>query len=270
VSAVVVTDRECQWTVATDVSWLQASPTSGQGESPLTITVAPNSQPAARSSSIVINNQRLTVVQEPAPCVYTLSTSAVEMPSRGGQTSIRLTTLDGCRWTAASDAAWLRVLTASGNESAEIAFEAQANAGVRRTARVTAGGSVVDVVQQPSSAAPPAFPPPTSPVPPAKPAPSPPPAEPTPPPRPTPTPAPRPDPRPPAQPNPPPDDDRGKGGGRDEDRNDNDGEKDRDKDKGKDEDKGKDKDDDRERTGRDRNDQDEKDKRGKDGRGDGD
>ena len=203
----IVTERECSWTVVSDTPWVVISPTAGQGESTITISIAANPQGTPRTWGLSANGYRLSAVQDPAPCTYAVGTSAVEVAAAGGHFSVRLTTPSGCNWTASSDASWIRVLAASGNSSAEVGFDAESNSGPRRTGRVTVGDATVTVVQQAHSA--PGRPTPPAPAPPAptpapKPTPTPPPSDPRPAPTPTPQP-PAPQPPPPSRPTPPTD-----------------------------------------------------------------
>ena len=63
--ATVSAARECSWSATTDASWVALSPDAGQGEGPVTVAVAANDAPVARSGAIVINGARVTVSQEP-------------------------------------------------------------------------------------------------------------------------------------------------------------------------------------------------------------
>src|SRR5687767_4909334 len=42
VTATVATNRECQWTIESEASWIQVTPTSGQGETSLSVVLAEN------------------------------------------------------------------------------------------------------------------------------------------------------------------------------------------------------------------------------------
>lgn len=132
---------------------MQLSSTSGQGTATLAVTVARNDLPAARSGAVAVNDQRFTISQEPRPCTYELRASTSSLSSEGGRGSITVETLSGCPWTAASSAAWLRVLTPSGNGAGSLAFEAAVNSGQAREASIAVAGQSVTISQ--SGAAPP-------------------------------------------------------------------------------------------------------------------
>ena len=197
VRVTVSAERECTWSARGDGSWLQVSPTSGQGEAPITITVSENPEGRPRSAAVVVNDQRLSVRQEPAPCVFTLSARAQAVAAGGGRVAVGVTTPAGCDWVASSPVPWARVLTsgASGAGTAEVAVDA--NSGASRSAELSVAGQAFTITQAAFTPAP--APPSPSPTPPA---PSPTPPSPTPP-SPTP-PAPPPAPTPPAPQPPPP------------------------------------------------------------------
>ena len=139
--------RDCTWDASTDASWMQLSSTSGQGDATFTATVSANDRGTSRSGAVVVNDQRLTVSQEPRPCPWDLRPSPERISSAGGRGNIRVETSTGCAWTASSSAAWLRVLTPSGEGPGDVAIEAEANSGPPRDASVTIGGRPVAILQ---------------------------------------------------------------------------------------------------------------------------
>ena len=176
-------ERECTWSARGDSGWLQVSPTSGQGESAVTVTVAANPQPSPRSTDLIVNDTRLSVRQEPAPCVYELSSRAATVPAAGGRVAVGVSALSGCGWTASSPQPWVRFLAANGSGSAEITLTVDANPGGARSAQLTIAGESFTLTQSAFSApapapgpapTPPAPGPDPSPAPPAPPAPAPP------------------------------------------------------------------------------------------------
>src|SRR5688572_12722485 len=114
VDVAIVTARECAWTASSNSSWIQISPTSGQGEASITLTGAANPQGVARNGNISINGSQIAVTQAPAPCTFSLSQTSASLPSSGGTTSTRVLTLTGCTWTAASPQPWAEIQTRAG------------------------------------------------------------------------------------------------------------------------------------------------------------
>src|SRR5687767_13654694 len=54
-TATVSTNRECQWTIESEASWVQVSPNSGQGEASVSVVVAENPAAINRSAALVVN-----------------------------------------------------------------------------------------------------------------------------------------------------------------------------------------------------------------------
>jgi hypothetical protein len=226
VKVMVSAARECSWSLASEASWIQVAPSSGQGESEATVTAAANEQARSRTGIVIVNDQRVTVAQEAAPCRFNLDRSQTQIGANGGRVTISVSAQSDCSWTAASSDAWIRVVTPSRSGSASVEIEVQGHSGDQRTGRVTIAGQTFTVIQERYTAPSPApAPRPPSPAPaptpspiPGPPAPGPAPQPPTPVP---PAPTPAPDPKGPATPPKPP-------GDRDNDDDDDDDDDDRD------------------------------------------
>jgi Viral BACON domain/Putative binding domain, N-terminal len=171
----VTTERDCSWSAASDASWISLAAPNGQGQASIPYSVAANPAPAARSASISVGSETVQLSQAAAPCTFRLSRTADPIGAAGGQLSVELATLNGCGWSAVSDAAWLRITAgASGKSSATITVTAAANDGAARVAHVNAGGQIYTVQQAATTVAAPTpspspAPPPPSPPPPAPP-----------------------------------------------------------------------------------------------------
>jgi hypothetical protein len=194
VSVGVGAARECSWSAASNVSWMQVSPSSGQGEASVTLTLAANPAANARTATLTVNDQDVSVSQEGAPCEYALHEPGAHVGATGGDVSLRVSATPGCAWTVATDASWVHTDTSAESGDATIALTIDGNTGAARSARVTIAGQTFTISQD-------AFVPP-SPVPSPAPTPAPAPA-PVPAPSPPPTPAPTPVPTPPEPPSPP-------------------------------------------------------------------
>ncbi|HMF94490.1 MAG TPA: BACON domain-containing carbohydrate-binding protein [Vicinamibacterales bacterium] len=185
----VSTNRECSWSVTSNASWAELSDNaSGQGDATVPYKVLANPDAIVRRAILDVNNTQLMVTQDPAPCRFSASPSNAAVPVNGGSITIALDTLNGCPWTAVSDAAWLTIAgPASGTGSASISLRAAQNSGGERSGTVRVGGQIVVVTEAGTA-------PPPTPTPTPTPSPTPPPPNPTP--EPTPTPAPPPPPPP--------------------------------------------------------------------------
>lgn len=199
----VATERECQWTATVDATWVTLKPTSGQGSGTVQVSVGHNDQGRSRSASVVVNDQRLTLSQDGAPCRMQLDGPGAALSADGATGSIKVATPAGCGWTATTDAPWIALRNPSpGNGNGEVAFTAAPNPGADRAAviRVSDAAQTVTQAAAAKSPAPSPAPPPTpAPPDPTPPAPTPP--APTPP---APTPAPTPPTKDPPAPAPPP------------------------------------------------------------------
>lgn len=192
----ISTGRECSWTASSDSAWLSfTSSASGLGSATLTFAVAANGAAAARAANVQVNDQRLQVSEEAAPCRFQLDKTSESVPAAGDTSTVNVSTLAGCTWSASSGVGWVSVSQGPFNGSAAVRMTVSANTGAARSAELSIAGTSFMVEQQPAIVAPAPAPPTPTPAP----APAPPPA-----PSPTPTPAPPPPPTPVPPPPPPP------------------------------------------------------------------
>jgi len=194
-SLAIATARDCTWSVASNAPWVSiGGDASGQGEATIAYTVAANPVPSPRSAAIAVGAKSVSVSQQAAPCVFSLSRTSDTIGEAGGGLSVGVTTLSGCRWSAASGAAWITVSGGqSGTASGTVGLTVSANTGAARVGQVGIAGQNY-TVSQAASVVPTPVPTPT-PVPAPVPTPTP-----TPPPTPPPPPTPTPTPPPPAPP----------------------------------------------------------------------
>jgi hypothetical protein len=153
-TATIRAARECAWTASSEAPWVQVSPSSGEGERQLTITVAANADTRARSTAVVVNDSRLSIAQDAAACHFQLASDRVRIGSEGGRTSVRVSTTEGCVWRASSPEVWVRVLTASGTASQTVELEVSRNDGGERAAILSIGGLPFTVAQDGVASAP--------------------------------------------------------------------------------------------------------------------
>ena len=104
----VTAQPECAWTVSTQASWLsQFSPASGQGNGTVAFRAEPNPAPSTREAEIVVNDSQLRVMQEAAPCRFSLAPETQSVAASASNVSVSISVLNGCAWTARSNAEWL-------------------------------------------------------------------------------------------------------------------------------------------------------------------
>ena len=148
VTLTVVAARECAWTMSVDASWAQVAPTSGQGEETVTLTVAENPEGRTRTGALVVNDNRLSLTQEAAPCRFDVSPSIIRLSHVGGHPTLNVSATSGCSWRAASNDSWARVLTANGTSSATVEVEVSRNAtGAPRSGTLTVANHTVTIDQ---------------------------------------------------------------------------------------------------------------------------
>lgn len=108
----VTTAPECPWDVSTSANWLSGlSPASGQGTGTVEFRAAPNPLPAARDAEILVNDNRLRVSQQAAPCRFELRPDTLQLSAAGGTRDIAVSAPSGCSWTVVPDSNWISFTT---------------------------------------------------------------------------------------------------------------------------------------------------------------
>ena len=149
-SVTVTTLAGCMWTALSQVDWVTVtSSKDNNGAQTVTFDVAANAATAARTGSITVAGQPITVSQSGRNCTYSINRPTMNFTSAGGTGSVSVTTLNGCTWTAASNATWIAVSSgATGNGPGSVAFSVNANVGGgARTAAITIAGQILTVTQ---------------------------------------------------------------------------------------------------------------------------
>jgi uncharacterized protein (TIGR03437 family) len=143
----VTTGTGCAWTAASNANWLTInSGASGSGSGLVSFNVAANTG-AARTGTLTVAGQTVTVNQA-SGCSFALSRTSQDFTTTGGSASVNVTSGSGCAWTAASNANWLTVTGgAAGSGNGTVNFTAAANSGPARTAMLTIAGQSFTVSQ---------------------------------------------------------------------------------------------------------------------------
>ena len=157
----VTANRECSWTATSEAAWLSVTAgATGQGDANVTFRADANPQPAPRTGSIVINQQRVEVQQAGNPCTYTLGTRSRSISHEGGRLSVSVNTQGSCAWTAMSQAGWIQIEQgSSGTGTGSVTIAVEANGGDAREGRVVIAGQTFTVMQTGVSDPPPPAPP---------------------------------------------------------------------------------------------------------------
>lgn len=166
---------ECPWSVTTPVGWVSdASPASGQGSGTIEFRAATNPMASTREGEIVVNDIRVRVVQEAAPCRFAIAPDDQLLAAGAVDATVAVAT-NGCTWRAQSNAAWITITSgAAGSGDGVVSYRVASNSGRTRSGTLTIAGLTHTITQVDASA--PAPPPPSSPAPPQLPGPPAPPA----------------------------------------------------------------------------------------------
>lgn len=148
-SVPVSTTAECEWTAASEASWISSvSPASGQGSGQIEFRVTPNPAAVARQGDLVVNSDRLRVQQSGADCRYDVAPRLQALDAGGGSETITITTLAGCSWVASSSVPWIAISEgATGSGSGRVVLSVSPNAGTAREGGVVIAGQAWTVTQ---------------------------------------------------------------------------------------------------------------------------
>jgi hypothetical protein len=157
-SVSVTTTRDCTWAASSAASWVSITAgDKGQGNGQVSYRVAPNTDPSTRTAAINVNDAKVDVSQEAAPCRFSVSPAAVNAGAEGGSAAIAVTaSSSACGWTAETREGWIHLGSASGRGSGSVTLQIDANAGEPRGGAVVIGGETVTVTQGAAAPAPPA------------------------------------------------------------------------------------------------------------------
>ncbi|MBL8176595.1 MAG: hypothetical protein JNK48_18105 [Bryobacterales bacterium] len=139
----------CRWTAVSGAGWLSVvSGSEGSGNGRVVLRVAVNSG-GQRTGTVTIAGRVFTVVQMAAGCVYTIAPESAVFPQEGEDYEVAVTAGSGCRWTAASSAAWVAVLYGGeGSGSGRVVLRVAVNPGAERRGTVTIAGRTFTAVQR--------------------------------------------------------------------------------------------------------------------------
>jgi len=147
--ATVTANPECAWASSSEAAWVVITEgQSGQGDGSISYQVAANPSPVARTASIAVNDQRVALTQDAAPCRFTLDGTAATFDSQGGTGSVAVTTASGCEWTAMSGVPWISIRSGSrGVGSGTVTFTVAGSAAETRRGEILIAGHTFTVDQ---------------------------------------------------------------------------------------------------------------------------
>jgi hypothetical protein len=126
---------ECVWSASSAAEWVSiTSSPGGQGTGTLTFAAAGNPTALVRRGALVVGERRVELTQSGAACRFTLTPQTASVPASGGDGAITLNAVEGCPWTATSQADWIAIVgNQTGSGSATVHFAAGANDGPARS-----------------------------------------------------------------------------------------------------------------------------------------
>jgi uncharacterized protein (TIGR03437 family) len=126
-SATIAVTATCPWTAAPD-AFITVQPPSGTGNANLLFFYEANTQSQPRQGAIRIGNQTFTLRQDGVPCSVGITPASFAAPAEGASTAINVSAPGGCRWTASTSAAWIRLTNATSDGDGAVAVEILPNA----------------------------------------------------------------------------------------------------------------------------------------------
>ncbi|MBI4893525.1 MAG: hypothetical protein HY821_23085 [Acidobacteria bacterium] len=150
VTATITVASGCQWTAASDASWIRPSPTSGSGNGTVSFAFDANTATSARTARLTVAGVNFTITQAAAAqtCTYNASLASNSVPATAGTVNATVTTQSGCQWSASSDSSWVRPSPNSGTGSGTVTFGYDANTATSsRSARLTVAGTTFTLTQ---------------------------------------------------------------------------------------------------------------------------
>jgi predicted outer membrane repeat protein len=146
----LTTGTGCTWTAGTTDSWITiATGSTGPGSKTINFSYSQN-MGVARTGTITVGGQTFTLRQA-IGCTYSLDRATANIPKEGISSSVAISTVTGCPWSATSDSpSWLTINanSASGTGPGNIAFTVSPNNGPLRTGKITANGQIFTVNQE--------------------------------------------------------------------------------------------------------------------------
>ena len=157
----VITGTQCTWSAVSTAPWITVtSGATGQGIGSVTFVLAENQTASARTGTVTVAGQTVTVTQEASSCTYTVTPTSFAVGTLGTSRTLSVTSGTSCKWSAASTVTWITITNAgSGSGMSAVTFSVAANtAQGTRTGTLNVAGQSVTVLQAGTSTPPPSIP----------------------------------------------------------------------------------------------------------------
>jgi hypothetical protein len=145
----VTAARECAWSASVEGAWLSLKAgTSGQGDGTVEFSATANPDPVVRRGAVVANGQRTEISQSAGECELSLAQSFASFNQSGGSGQVQVRASSTmCSWSAAADAEWVQIRTASGQGNGVVSFDIPPSTGPPRSATINVAGQKFSIVQ---------------------------------------------------------------------------------------------------------------------------
>ncbi|MBV6513794.1 MAG: T9SS type A sorting domain-containing protein [Ignavibacteriales bacterium] len=139
----------CNWTASESANWITITPSSGNGNGSINVTVDPNTSFNSRSDIIAIASGTTglicTITQSGASQSLMISPEEYSAPSANAG-SFTITVSSNLNWTASSNQSWITVSPQNGSNNGTITVNYTANTtSSQRTGMVTVQGGLISV-----------------------------------------------------------------------------------------------------------------------------
>jgi all-beta uncharacterized protein len=142
----VRTGAGCAWTAASAADWLTLSPASGNGPGDVRFSVGTWNGPV-RTTTVRIADQTATVSQG-SGCTVSFSPTTLNVGAPGVQSSVQISTMPGCAWSASSGAPWITIASGTaGIGEGQVQLAIAANSGPARQGSLAIAGKGLPVSQ---------------------------------------------------------------------------------------------------------------------------
>jgi hypothetical protein len=140
----------CNWTATTFDSWIGVNTPSGTGTAPVSLTIAPNTNPSSRSGSVQVQGLNYFVTQFGTACSFSINPSSLTVSAGASPGNIITVNASApsCGWTAVGSGFLSVNGAASGTGSGPVTIDIAANPGsTSRFAAASIGGQPLGVNQ---------------------------------------------------------------------------------------------------------------------------
>jgi hypothetical protein len=151
ITVAVTAPTGCAWSASSNASWISiASGGAGSGSGSVRVSVSANNGAAARTGTISVAGQTVTIEQQarPQPCTYRLTPASRDVGADPDAFAVDVAAPSGCAWTASTDAPWISIVGGtSGSGSGNFRVATSANAGGPRSGTVRVATETLTVQQ---------------------------------------------------------------------------------------------------------------------------